>query len=249
PPDQFELCIPAVSVMVAFGAGSAWEGVGTDKLRERHFRNRFHFMPANTEMRVRHDTAPPEFLLLGINPEFAHQVIVDMSERRNAERDPLVGEAHTRLLALGDLIRRDLIGRRPLTPLELESLATLFLGEWSDETAKTQLGGASQKMIAIVREFVDAHLHQELTLTDLASIAGLSPSYFLRSFKQATGQTPHRFLMESRVRRARERLEQTDHPLADIAYDCGFASQSHMTDVFRSHLKTSPGRYRRSIRS
>ena len=46
PVSQFQLSIPAVSIMLAFEAGSAWEALGTDKLQKRSFRNRFHFMPA-----------------------------------------------------------------------------------------------------------------------------------------------------------------------------------------------------------
>lgn len=249
PHRQLELKIPAVSIMLAFEAGSAWEAVATTKLNKRSFRNRFHFMPAQTEMHVRHEAPPPEFLLLGIDTGFAHRVFEEVFERGGSDPHPIIGEAHARLLSLGTLIRGDLLRRRQLKPLELESLATLVLGEWSDVAALKQPDGVNHKMLVTVEDFIEAHLHQDLSLIELAAAAGLSPSYFLRSFKQATGQTPHRFVMERRVRRAREHLERTDRPLAEIAYECGFASQSHMSDVFRHHLNMSPGRYRRSMRS
>lgn len=249
PMSQFQLNIPATMIMVAFEAGSAWEALGTDRLQKRSFRNRCHFLPTQAEIHIRIDQSAPEFLLLGINTEFARQVFEEISECRSAIPEPVIGEAPARLLSLGNILRGDLLKKRELKALELESLASLLLAEWSDDGVSTQLDSLSQKMVAMVKDFVEAHLDQDLSLTDLASIAELSPSYFLRTFKQATGQTPHRYVMESRVQRARERLERTDHPLADIAYDCGFASQSHMTDVFRSYVKMSPGRYRRSIRS
>ncbi len=249
PMSQFELNIPATMIMLAFEAGSAWEALGTDRLQKRSFRNRCHFLPAQAEVHIRIDKSAPEFLLLGINTEFARQVFEEISESRSASPEPVIGEAPARLLSLGNILRGDLLKKRELKALELESLASLLLADWPDDVVSTQLDSLSQKMVAMVKDFVEAHLDQDLSLTDLASVAELSPSYFLRTFKQATGQTPHRYVMESRVQRARERLERTDHPLANIAYDCGFSSQSHMTDVFRSYLKMSPGRYRRSIRS
>ena len=152
-------------------------------------------------MHVKHDKANPEFLLLGINTDFARQVFEEIFERQNANPEPIVGEAPARLLSLGNILRGDLLKKRKMKALELESLASLILAEWSDDNALSQADSLNRKMVAAVKDFVDAHLDQELSLTDLAAVAELSPSYFLRSFKQATGQTPHRFVMENRVQR------------------------------------------------
>ena len=81
-------------------------------------------------------------------------------------------------------------------------------------------------------------------LKAVSEAAGLSPSRFSHGFAGATGQSPHQYLIERRMTRACERLAQTDDAIAEIALDCGFASQSHMTDVFRQKLSVSPGRYR-----
>lgn len=247
--EQVEVKLPVVSVMIAFQAHSVWEALGTSRLNKRRFQNRFHFMPAETELQVRQETANPEMLLLRINPKFASPVLDELFEGKNLEPHPVIGDAHARLLALGNIARNGLLGRRQLKPMELESLATLILAEWSDVVDLAPPDGLSPKMVAKIKDFVEDHLDEELALADLAAITSLSPTYFLRSFKQATGQTPHRYVMERRVLRARQRIEATDLPLADIAYDCGFSSQSHMTDVFKSHMNTSPGRYRRLIRS
>jgi AraC family transcriptional regulator len=83
----------------------------------------------------------------------------------------------------------------------------------------------------------------------LAAEAGMAESQFLRAFKAATGLPPHQWLMTRRIERACELLAATQDALADIAYACGFASQSHMTDVFRAKLGVTPGRYRKERRS
>src|SRR5690606_37580469 len=72
----------------------------------------------------------------------------------------------------------------------------------------------------------DTMAGEALSLARLAAVAGLSPSHFSRAFKAATGAAPHRFVLERRVDRARALLDRTGLPLAQIAYEAGFASQS-----------------------
>ena len=71
---------------------------------------------------------------------------------------------------------------------------------------------------------------------------------FSRAFKAATGTTPHQVLIERRVARARERLEHGTDPIVDVALECGFSSQAHMTSTFTRQLGVSPGRYRKERR-
>jgi AraC family transcriptional regulator len=100
-----------------------------------------------------------------------------------------------------------------------------------------------------VEDLLNDQLADDLPLTELALAVGLSPYQFARAFKAATGLPPHQWLMARRIERACELLAATQDALADIAYACGFASQSHMTDVFRAKLGVTPGRYRKERRS
>ena len=87
----------------------------------------------------------------------------------------------------------------------------------------------------------------DVTLDDLAEIASMSPYYFARSFKAAVGLPPHQYVVRRRIDRAMRLLAATDLTIAHIAFDCGFASQAHMTTVFKRLTGTTPHRYRRSI--
>ena len=78
----------------------------------------------------------------------------------------------------------------------------------------------------------------------LAEQAGLSPYHFLRLFKAATGMTPHRFVSARRVARCRDLLSDPSKSLAQIAYQCGYSSQSHMTTQFGRAMGMTPGAYR-----
>jgi AraC-like DNA-binding protein len=83
------------------------------------------------------------------------------------------------------------------------------------------------------------------SLAALAALCGLSRSHFVRAFKQTTGMSPHHWLLVHRARRAKDLLRATRLPIAEIALECGFADQSHLTRVFSKAFGISPGAWRR----
>ncbi|GHD80496.1 helix-turn-helix transcriptional regulator [Vogesella fluminis] len=82
-----------------------------------------------------------------------------------------------------------------------------------------------------------------LRLATLAEQCQLSPYQLLRQFRQQYGITPHAYWSQHRLQMAR-RLLRGDAPLADIAQQCGFADQSHLTRAFKRQFGLPPGRYR-----
>jgi AraC-like DNA-binding protein len=104
--------------------------------------------------------------------------------------------------------------------------------------------GLSRERLQRVRDYIETHLDDRLTLTDLAEVACLSPYHFSRSFKQAVGIGPQRYVMRLRLERAKTLMRRTKQPLAAIAQETGFADQSHLTSFFRRETGLTPGRYR-----
>ena len=109
-------------------------------------------------------------------------------------------------------------------------------------------GGLPPRALRRVREFIEAHLEQTISIQALATTAGLSMYHFARAFKQSEGMTPHDYLVQCRVRRARDLLAATDLPLSEIALAAGFADQSHCARRFREHVGVTPSSYRWSMR-
>jgi len=105
-------------------------------------------------------------------------------------------------------------------------------------------GGLAPWRLKRVLDLLEDQLADDLSLNDLAAAAGLSSVYLVRAFKQATGSTPHRYLVERRIERAKELLEATDMSIAEVALACGFASQSHLSTWFQRIVGTTPGRFR-----
>ena len=105
--------------------------------------------------------------------------------------------------------------------------------------------GMPQMRLDRVMAFVDANVAEDLCVSTLASVAGMSPYYFCRSFKQSTGISPHRYVLNRRMEQARYLLEQKAMPLLEIAHQVGFTDQSQFTRVFRKVVGITPSQYRK----
>lgn len=98
-----------------------------------------------------------------------------------------------------------------------------------------------------VLDHVDANLGEDIGLTELANVAGLSAFHFSRVFRQQTGITPYQHVIRRRVERAIQLLTEGRLPLAEIARACGFSSQSHFTAAFTRATGVPPGLFRRQM--
>ncbi len=96
-----------------------------------------------------------------------------------------------------------------------------------------------------VIDYIEENLAGPINLKDLAQMSGLSQAQFGRAFKAATGFSPHRWLLEARVRRAQRLLLDADTSLSEIALSVGFSEQSHFTRVFQRVVGATPGSWRR----
>jgi AraC family transcriptional regulator len=91
---------------------------------------------------------------------------------------------------------------------------------------------------------IEAALARPLYVEDIAKKLGLSAGFFTRAFKAATGKTPHDYIVDRRLARARALIAGLDMPLASVALACGFTSQAHMTSQFRRRLGITPAAFR-----
>jgi AraC family transcriptional regulator len=105
-------------------------------------------------------------------------------------------------------------------------------------------GGLSKPKLRRMTAYIDAHLAHELSVTELAAVAQTSPDHFARLFRQATGQTPHRYVIMCRIERAKRLLTETASPIVEIGHQVGFTDQSYFTAVFRKYVATTPNTYR-----
>jgi AraC-like DNA-binding protein len=107
--------------------------------------------------------------------------------------------------------------------------------------------GKEQKAIEQARHYIDECFSQGISLNQLAAHVSLSPYYLLRAFRAEVGMPPHAYLESVRIRHA-QRLIEAGKPLAEVAIELGFSSQSHLTDRFKKIIGVTPGQYAQQVR-
>lgn len=95
-----------------------------------------------------------------------------------------------------------------------------------------------------IPDLIEAHLGEDLSIEFLARETGVSPKAFARAFVRRFRTTPHRFVLDRRLERAKQLLVNTDASIVDIALQTGFSSQSHMATAFRRMTGMTPKAYR-----
>jgi AraC family transcriptional regulator len=105
-------------------------------------------------------------------------------------------------------------------------------------------GGRLRRVLAYIEE----HLAEDITVTDLANVACLSIFHFTRAFAATMGVPPHRYVSQRRLESAKAMIATGRASLSEIAFDCRFSSQSSFTRAFRRATGMTPAEYRRTLR-
>lgn len=141
-------------------------------------------------------------------------------------------------------------GDDPATALEMDSRANLIgvrlLTQWRQATPARALrpGRLDERRLARVDALIEERLSEDLRLQELADAAALSPFHFARAFKAATGVAPAAYVMRRRLERAQELLARSVLPIAVVALQSGFSSQSHLTRRLKAATGLTPAAFR-----
>ncbi len=106
-------------------------------------------------------------------------------------------------------------------------------------------GGLAPRQMRRAEEFLLAHLNEEISLAAVARECQLSVSHFVRAFKRSMGQPPYRWLLEQRLKLAKELLKFSTMPMVEIAARCGFTDQAAFIRAFKRTFEVTPGEWRR----
>jgi AraC family transcriptional regulator len=197
---------------------------------------------------------PARYASLYLDPALVLRAASDSGVRgrvevvaKSSESDPTVQGVALALLAEAE--RGGLCG-----PLYTESLANVLAVHLLRNYSEAQAGGPrfggglSGRRLRRVTEHMAENHERDLSLTELARVAGVSPFHFAREFKRATGAAPHQYLIRVRVERAKALLAEGRLPLAEISLRAGFSSQSHFTRLFHRLTGETPKSYREMLR-
>ncbi len=132
-----------------------------------------------------------------------------------------------------------------VSPLAIEGLAYETLAE---AMRGARNGGRAPRWLQRTWELVADQCRERLTIAELAAEARVHPAHLTREFRRTFGMTIGDAIRSRRIEIASDRLARSDDPIAQVALDAGFASQSHFSTMFRRVTGTSPALYRRRAR-
>ncbi|HEX7912397.1 MAG TPA: AraC family transcriptional regulator [Paraburkholderia sp.] len=163
-------------------------------------------------------------------------------------KDPIFGH-------LAQVLALTLDSQNEASPLFVEQLgvtiSTHLIDKYGNAPARSDKKNPRLSTLHETRakDMLLAKAEGNVSLGEIADACNLSRSYFIRAFRETTRRTPHQWLLEQRVERARELLAHSDSSLSDIAIACGFSDQSHFTRTFSQLVGTPPGTWRRQARA
>jgi AraC family transcriptional regulator len=105
-------------------------------------------------------------------------------------------------------------------------------------------GGLPRYRLKRVLDYIADSLEENISLSQLAAIAGMSPHYFSELFKQSTGRAPHNYVLLQRIERAKQQLRDPKRSIIDAGLDSGFQNPSHFARMFRKLEGTAPSKFR-----
>jgi AraC family transcriptional regulator len=233
-----------------------------DRLHESIIRNgNLVLVPAGqtTYWRARSDNTPLSKLSIYLQPELVTQIAE--SSELNGDRIELMdcfsrSDPHLHQIAM--MLLAELRSGGIMGALYVESLIQVLVIHLLRHYSSLQPAIADHEVWASPNrhsltpsrlqqsiDYIHAHLDGDLSMAQIAGNVNSSPTHFASSFKRATGISLHQYVIKQRVERAKLLLETTDLPIANIASQVGFSSQSHLTQHCKSFTGMTPKAYQK----
>ncbi len=240
-------------IAINIGHSTTWEFKKDGRFR-RFFKPRgaISFYPSHQPFSGRLKVTKGVFanvLFLALDPVFVSRVAerleldsdgIELVEQRRST-DPTL---HHIALALRAGIQSGVALDRMYGETLSTALAVHLLREYGAAVLgpKKQYGGLPREKLMRAVEYVQDQLETDLTVSRIAQAVCLSPYHFTRLFKESTGQSPHQYVVETRVRKAKELLTTGKFTISEVAHYVGFADQSHLTRHFKRLFGLPPKR-------
>lgn len=245
-----EFCLAQHIISIHVGYSPARLTVKGHFQNENYSNGELGILPANQPSPLTWCSGEAEFINLYLEPTKLAHIAYESVDVEHVElisqvkiRDPLIQH-------IGLALKTELESGEVDSRLYAESMATALsahlLRRYSTKplVIRDYTGGLPKYKLREAIAYINNHLDQDLSLTQLATLAQMSPYYFATLFKQSTGLAPHQYVTKCRIEKAKQLLKSRDLTIIEICHQVGFQSQSHFTRVFRKHTAKTPKVYR-----
>jgi AraC family transcriptional regulator len=194
-----------------------------------------------------------DFSLIGFFPKFFERIVNESVQVKQVELIPQIGLVDLFVQQVGFALKTDVEVGHPAGRVFGESLATGLVihllknySAWQPQFSFNSEGRLPKHQLQKVADYVQAHLNQDIPLSEMARVLNLSQYHFCRLFKQSTGMTPHQYLTQCRIDRAKQLLLKMELTITEIAFEVGLNNHSSFTRLFRQYVGVTPKAFRAS---
>jgi len=208
--------------------------------------------PANLTFQEFWSLEATSFLDLYLEPTLIEQTGVELCDKDHIELvphleyglDPLIYQI---AVALKTALEVDRSGSKLYADVMKTALVARLISHYSVHrpTIKKYAGGLTKQQFKHVTHYIHEYFEKDLSLGELANLVQLSPYHFARLFKCSTGLSPHQYLLQYRIERAKQLLIERELSIAEIACVVGFSSQGHLNYHFKRLVGATPKTFAR----
>lgn len=157
---------------------------------------------------------------------------------------------HLKYQEMFDLVLKEFINPRDFSGILLKSTVLKIIYEICSDIKNPfinneNINSANYMAVKRAKEYIDSNLKQKITLSKLASIVNLSPTYFHKVFTETLGITPTEYTTNVRIDKAKELLVKTNLPVYEIAIECGYDNIPYFSYIFKNRINIAPGEFRK----
>ena len=196
------------------------------------------------------DREPTTLLIINLRPSIMRTAADGLGMNPdNISVAPELQLSDPRIRHIGWALQAELVGTEPCGKLYAESLGLALAARLlvrSNSVTPHAPGNLSKRRLRGVIDYIHDNLARDLSLAELAAIAGLSPSHFTTLFKEATKRSVHQYIVQCRVEYALSLLTDRSKRVAEVASLAGFYDQSHMARCMRRVVGVTPSVVRRA---
>ena len=206
-------------------------------------------IPANTSQYAEWDKESGA-LTMSIDPTVFAQTIYEVVDPDTIELLPQFATPDPFIYQIGVALKKALFKQSDRSRLYAETLVNSLILHLLEHYTTTRpnvreciSGQLPQYKLQQVIDYINAYLDRDLSLKELSTLVQMSPHYFSGLFKQSTGTTPHQYVINSRIERAKYLMQQNKLSLAEISTQVGFVDQSHLHRHFKRLVGVTPKTY------
>jgi AraC-like DNA-binding protein len=183
------------------------------------------------------------FFVLLIDPEFVKKSSDPEGNNTRFPRLTTSNTNHPIFFSSLSAFYRSILTKKPLLEVtsRLQQCLSIFHQRFTERPGRAEIGRLSREQLFRSRDYIIDRFSENITLSQLATVAGLSPFHFLRAFTKAFGLPPHQFQIKVRLSKALACLR-SGMPISQI--NAGFSDQSHLTRLLSKQLGFTPGQFR-----